>query len=320
MPNRGVVVKPLRAGEPSGQPLRDRAYLSPRFPKGIKRNELRLQTPEIQRETILIWFLRNYERPRGSYFGFSQASEASPAEAEAHVLDGVISLDRGLLLDGGVKFDGSARFDGATPELRDVEVGGFGQAPFYDGGEAVGFLDAEFTGWIRSDVLNGVAEDLPGQWVPKQDMLVPLPGAGAEELRSALARILDEFDSEIRQAPTQVVHRWDNRPPESERLPDEVPVLAREERNRVLRATSEMRMALLSGDYSLATELWQDVPPVLATLTAFVQEQATALVEDLRKGLASAARLAVLAGIGWAFGLLDYAEAISAVLKALHLH
>jgi len=326
MPNRGVVVKPLRAGDPLGQPLQDRAYLTPRFPEGIKRNELRLQTPEIQRETILIWFLLNYERPRGRYIGFRQASGASPAEPKAHVLDGGIPLDRGFLLDGGVRFDGSARFDGgarfdgSAPELRDVEVGGFDQAAFYDVGEAVGFLDAEFTVWVGSDVLNGVAEALSGQWVPKQDVLVPPTGAGAEELRSALARILDEFDTEIRHMPVRAVDRWHNQPPEPDRLSDEVPVLGPEERDRVLRATSEMRMAVLSEDYSLATVLWQGVAPALATVSAFVQEQALALVGDIRKVLASAARLVVLAGIAWAFGLLDHAEAISAVMKALHLH
>lgn len=69
---------------------------------------------------------------------------------------------------------------------------------------------------------------------------------------------------------------------------------------------------------------WPSFPRTTAGRVPFgrpslAQEQAKALVDDARKELASATRLAVLAAIPWALGILTGAEAISAVLKALHL-
>jgi len=61
MPNRGIVSAPLRFGESFGQPFGDRAYVTSRFPGGIKKGDLLQQKSAIQRETILFWFLRNYE-------------------------------------------------------------------------------------------------------------------------------------------------------------------------------------------------------------------------------------------------------------------
>ena len=122
----------------------------------------------------------------------------------------------------------------------------------------------------------------------------------------------------MRSVPAREVNRWDNQPPE--RLPDEVLVLAPEESEEVLRATADMRLAVVSDNYSLAAELWNLALPVLAKVNAFAQEQAKAFVDDVRKHLASAARLALLAALAWAFGVLGQGEAITAVLKALHLH
>ncbi len=302
MPNRGVVIKPLRAGEPFGQPLRDRAYRTPRFPDGVKRNELRWQPPEIRRETMLIWFLRNYEPPRGPYFGFGEAG--APARQP-------------LTFDGTVTFDGSARYDGLKPSSQDVQIAGFDQAPFYDGGTPDVFLQAEFAEWIDADILGEVAEALPGQWVLKPEIRLPAADASAEELRAALGNFLVDFDRSVGELPTPEVERWHNDPPE--RLPNELPVLAPQERERLLRATADIRLAVDSQDYSRAGAFWEAVAPALAKVAAYVLRQADAFVGIVNKTVAAGIGVAILAGLAWAVGLLEKAEAISALLKALHL-
>ena len=316
MPSRGVVVKPLRAGEPFGQPFQDRAYITPRFPEGIKRNELRSQPAGVQRETILIWFLHNYERPRGPYFGFGGASQ--PTRQSLSFGGQPLSFDsQPLSYDGNVTLDGTAPFDGIKPGQQPIQVAGFGQAPFYDGGTADGFLAAEFAAWVRTEALNDVSEALPGQWVLKPDVRILGPGIGAEKLRSALGQLLDEFDAQFREVPTSHGQRWHNGPPE--RLPDEIPMLAPEERDRVLRATADMRLALASRDYSRAGALWDAVSPVLGKVGTYVLKQADAFVGTVNKTVAAGVGFAVLAGLAMAVGLLDRAAAVNAILKALHL-
>ncbi len=310
MPNRGVVVKPLRAGEPFGQPFQDRAYITPRFPEGIKRNELRLQLTKIQRETILIWFLHNYERPRGPYFGFGEASQ--PARQSLSFDGQPLGFDSQPL-----SYDATVSFDGLKPGQQPIQVTGFDQAPFYDGGTVDGFLAAEFAAWVRTETLNDVAEALPGQWVLKPDMRLLAPGIGAEELRSALGQLLDEFDAQFRQVPPSHGQRWHNEPPE--RLPDELLVLAPDERNYVLRATADMRLALASRDYSRAGALWDTVSPVLGKVGAYVLKQTDTFVGTANKTVAAGVGLAILAGLATAIGFLDRATAINAILKALHL-
>lgn len=320
MPNRGVVVQPLRAGEPVGQPFQDRAYVTPRFPDGVKRNQLRWQPLEIQLETILIWFLRNFERLRGPYFGFEEAS-AAPLTADSIrvTADGTqATADGSLTFDGSVSYDGTARFDGRMPGTEELEVAGFDQAPFYDGGSADKFLREELADSVDFEILADVAEGLPGQWVPKPDLAMPPAGASVDELRAALLWLLDGFDADIRELPSRDVDRWHNQPPEH--LPDELLVLAPEERGEVLRVTADMRLAVASKDYRMADALWDAVAPALAKVAAYVGKQADAFVSTVNKTVAMGVGLAILAGIAIWGGILDKAEAISAVLKALHLH
>ena len=300
MPNRGVVIKPRRTGEPFGQPFQDRAYQTPRFPDGVKRNELHWQPPEIRRETMLIWFLRNYERPRGPYFGFEEAG--APTREP-------------LTFDGTGTFDGRARHDGLKPSSQNLQIAGFDQAPFYDGATADVFLRAEFAEWVDVDILGEVAGALPGQWVLKPEIRFPTVDASVEGLRSALGSFLEDFDTNVGELPTPDIERWDNNPPE--RLPDEFPVFAPEERERVLRATAGMRLAVDSQNYSRAGALWEAVAPTLAKMAAYVLRQADTFVGTVSKTVARGVGAAILAGLAWAVGLLEKAETISALLKAL---
>lgn len=52
-PDRGVVLTPLAVGDPVDLPLVDRAYVTSRFPEGIRRGVLAWESPGIQRHTAL---------------------------------------------------------------------------------------------------------------------------------------------------------------------------------------------------------------------------------------------------------------------------
>ena len=102
-PSRRVVVKGLAAGEGVAKPLSERAYVTSRVPRGIKGSDLPWVDGAIRRETILIWFLANFEPARGTFFGFAEAQADGP---------GVQPATDGPTFDGTHQYDGSLTFDG----------------------------------------------------------------------------------------------------------------------------------------------------------------------------------------------------------------
>jgi len=297
LPNRGVIAAPMRAGDPVDLPLVDRAYLTSRFPGGIRRGELAWQPLEIQRHTALTWFVRNYEPARGTFFGFAEAS--SPE----------IST-----FDGSARFNGSIRY--GAPENPDLRVAGFDQAPFFNGGMADDLLRTEFEDSVDQGVLADLASALPGLWRPRTDLPL-IPGTSIDDLRAVLARELDEFDAGIRKLPTVSRGRWDNDPPV--RLPDESAAIEPEERDGILRATADMRLAVVSKDYSTAAAIWEAVQPSVLKVAAYLARKLDSMIDAAVKVVGVGLGTVALVGILIACGVLDGAEAISPTLKALHL-
>ena len=72
-PTRGVIVKYISANDEADLSLEELAYRTPRLPDGIWRNELTKASEVVQRETMLIWFLANYERTQEIFFEFAEA-------------------------------------------------------------------------------------------------------------------------------------------------------------------------------------------------------------------------------------------------------
>jgi hypothetical protein len=70
----GKVWLPLTADEAPDRPLAEWGYRTPRFPNGIKGGDLVEATPDIQRETMIVWFLTNNVPASGPYFGFAEAT------------------------------------------------------------------------------------------------------------------------------------------------------------------------------------------------------------------------------------------------------
>lgn len=215
-------------------------------------------------------------------------------------------------------FDASASF--GSPQNLEIRTAGFNQAPFFDGGTADRFLNTEFSGGASEVVLSEVALALPGMWMPRSPPQPPAFGASAQERMAALAWLLDAYDEGIRELATVTRGRWDNHPPEAERLPDESAVLELEERDSVLRATADMRLALTSENYSEAGVLWDGVQPVIAKVASYVAGKLDSALNAAVKIIGGGLGAAVLVAILVAVGVLAKADAITALLKALHLN
>jgi len=274
--------------------LNDRVYITPRFPDGIKRDQLRWRPPAIQIQTILSWFTRNYEQPRGPYFGLAVAIGTEP---KVSGIDDPVAGVTGTF-DGTLEFDSNAQFITVQDDAQVRTVSLLGEAPLCDGGTSDTFLAAELAEALDEGILVYMAKALPGQWVPMTDSMSILSGAESEDLRTGSVRLLDELDHDLRSVPERNVDRWDNGPPE--KLPDDSPIVALEEREIVLRATADMRIALSSKDFSRANERWDIASAVLAKVTGALVEE---IAEDFKKKLASAMFLMLSVATLWTFGI-----------------
>lgn len=217
MPNRGIVSAPLRFGESFGQPFGDRAYVTSRFPGGIKKGALLQQKSAIQRETILFWFLRNYE----------PGTEPEPSPVLGNI--------RGRLPYLSL----NPRTDPPTAYAFAISYAVAGKADL--------LVKQEFDFAFREDRLLEFATVLPGWWTLKPGPDLPTSGT-REELRATLLSLLDEFDEGIRDLPGSRYSRWHNGPPEN--LDDGQAALTAEETDTTLRASANMRLAMASDDFS----------------------------------------------------------------------
>ena len=101
----GVFWRMFRTGDPTGLPLAERAYRTPRYPEGIRASFLRDASPAIQKETVLFWFwanLKPYALTGGPYFGYNGSGgggygQGVYALAPARAIDAIKSEFDGIL-------------------------------------------------------------------------------------------------------------------------------------------------------------------------------------------------------------------------------
>jgi hypothetical protein len=97
--SRGKVWRNLSAGEPTGRPLSEWAYVTPRFLSGIKASDLATNADvNVQRETALFWFWSNFKpydlSKGGPYFGFAPRPGSPPDPQIAGFGQGVFAPGR----------------------------------------------------------------------------------------------------------------------------------------------------------------------------------------------------------------------------------
>jgi hypothetical protein len=316
---RGVIVTYISADDPADFPLEELAYRTPRFPDGIRGSELARASEVVQRETTLIWFLANYERPQGPFFEFAEAQadklNAQPSASDA-THDGMRRRGGSLTFRGEPVTFKSERvtFDG-----EDLNTFGFGQGPFFSGGDASGFIRAEFGGVLDEVVLSQISEALPGQWVLRQDN-APVPGSTEAEMRQRLAAAIEHFAEAVHNMPASRPSRLDNHPPEAinDETDDEVlGGLTVQERNGALRATESMRAALSSYDYDMLARTWETVAPTVRRVSAAIARYADIYFMRLASGKADLTAAAIPGLLLHATGIINAHEAIGLSLKVL---
>ena len=147
--SRGKVWRRFVAGEAFGRPFAEWAYRTPRYPQGIKGSDLTSATPEIQRETMVVWFRADYVPATGPYFGFS-----GPTPPQIIGPLGTVPL-------------------GSGPPIGGIEIVGFGQGPFFNDGRALDLFKREFAECVSEPVILEVAELFDGLWqrMPSEPLL-----------------------------------------------------------------------------------------------------------------------------------------------------
>jgi hypothetical protein len=325
---RGKIYRSLTAGEPVGRPLAEWAYLTPSHPKGIKGTDLKIADAAVQRETLLVWFLQNYTPETGPVFGFADA--AHPPRPAAGTLNSAplnTTALNGSLPGGSPR---TSRPDGARgfganfgSDWGGARVAGFGQAPFSSGSPAIDLLKAEFSNLVADTTLATVSGVLPGLWVPRPEDFSLDGHPPQAELSSALSAILDEIDRLVGALPLKPAGRDHNRSPlglvELEGLPDEFLPVTANEREIVLRATADVRLALTSEDPSALSIAWQEALPALKKIGEFVTSQVRMLYADgpaattLRTGMAGLA----ISLIAMELNLINQTGAASIIVAAI---
>jgi len=299
-PSRGKVYLPLGVGESVGLPLSEWAYRTPSHPQGLKGSGLRDADPTAQREVMLVWFLQNFIPETGPVFGFAEA--AAPPEPTP-------------IGSGYGKNYGNA--------FGQVEIGGWDQAPFSTGVPALDLLTAEFVALVDDVMLATVSGVVPGLWVSKPHDLSPDADQTLAELSSTLLALLDKIDGIVRGLPVKSVGRGHNRSPEGlvdiEGLPDELHPVTVQERDTVLRATADVRLAMSSHDQSALSIAWQATLSALEKIGKAVTSQIRMLYADgpaataLRTGAAGLA----ISLVGMELNLINQAGAAGIIVAAI---
>jgi hypothetical protein len=105
------------------------------MPIGIKGSDLSLATPQVQRETMVTWFIANHVKAEGPYFGFA---EAAPIRSNGPL--------------------------NTYPLNEAANVVGFGQGPFFNGGRSPELLTGEFGEFVQKAMIMEVAALFDGLW------------------------------------------------------------------------------------------------------------------------------------------------------------
>lgn len=289
----------LAVGTPVGVPLAEWAYVTPRFPDGISQSALQDASPEVQRETAIVWFSLNlepYALGGGPYFGFARANAEGQSSQTANALVG------GPLLNAvpvnaapyGSQPYAAAPYAGAQPR-----IAGFNQAVWAPARlDAAAVLSGEFGAILPESVIVEVAHDLPGQWMWRQrPPLRPVDPAEltadrAELGANILARLdaLEEALRDLRPAPGEIGH---NRPPEGFGLPPE-------DDREVQAVISRARTALASEGETSGAELQaaaDDFKPVAVKFGEWALGQLNTFITEANKSVAQGAGKALVAWI-----------------------
>jgi hypothetical protein len=273
--SRGKVWLHMVAGEALGRPLAEWAYRTPRYPRGVKASDLSDATPGIQRETMVVWFLANHVPAKGPYFGFSGPTPRHSPNS--------------------------------IPLAQSIEVAGFNQAPFFSGGLAPDLLKTEFAEFVRQPVILEVAGLFDGLWqhLPPEP-IVDFEKQTPEEQKTTLVSILDELTKTVRNmvpAHGQIGH---NGPPST---------ITDEETHIVLRATAEVRLAVLSSDYDAAHLVWESISPIVKKIGNSIAKQVDNYCTKFGSTFGVTSAFMAAGVIGYELGFWDKAEAISAMLE-----
>jgi len=286
--SRTKIYLPLRTGDPVGRSLREWAYMTPRFPKGIKGSNLLSASLEVQRETMIVWFLANHVPAEGKFFGFAGAAP-------------IRALNTSPL--------------NTTPFNGGIEIVGFDQGPFFTGGTPIDLLKAEFKEFVQEPALLEVAGLFEGLWQSLPgDTYHDIEKQTHEDRVASLVAALDDFSHAVRKLPPEHGGIGHNRPPE------DVPTITENEKEIVLRATAETRISVLSSDYPAASLAWEAISPIVQRIGNGVAKQVENLCTKFTNTLGATGALIAAGYITHALGIWTKAEAISAMLElAKHL-
>jgi hypothetical protein len=223
----------MDTNEALGRPLAEWAYRTPQFPRGIKGSDILYATPKIQRETMVTWFLANHLLANGPYFGFSV-----PGPKRTIGPLNTFPLNSMALNES-------------------IEVVGFGQGPFFNGGQSFDLLKAEFSEFVPEPVILEIAGLFEGLWERRlPEPIVNFEKQTPEETIAALIAGLDELIETVQKMLPMHGGIGHNGPPP----------ITEDEKRIVLRATAETRLAALSSDYDAAHLAWETISPIIKKL------------------------------------------------------
>jgi hypothetical protein len=284
--SRGKVWVHMVAGETVGRPLAEWAYRTPRFPQGIKGSALPDANSEIQRETMVVWFLANHVPATGPYFGFSGPT---PKQTIGPL---------------------NTYPPNSMPLNQSIPILGFGQAPFFNGGQSPDLLKAEFSEFLPEPVILEVAGLFEGLWERRPpEPVIDFEKQTPEERTVTLVTILDEL--------TEAVHKM--LPTHGGIGHNGPPPMTEDETRIVLRATAETRLAVLSSDYDAARLAWASISPIIKRLGNSIAKQVDNYLTKFGSTLAVTNALMVTGYIGYELGFWNKAQAISAMLEVAKL-
>ncbi len=285
--SRGKVWLHMVAGEAVGRPLAEWGYRTPRFPQGIKGSALSDAASEVQRETMVVWFLANHVPATEPYFGFGETQPTRRVGA----------------------FNTTAL--NTTPLNGNIEIADLGQAPFFSGGRSPDLLKAEFSECLPEPTILEVAELFEGLWERRPpEPLIDFERNTPEERAATLVAILDELtDTAHKMLPTHGGIGHNGPPPMTE-----------DERRIVLQVSAETKLAVLSSDYDAAHLAWESLSPIVKRIGSSITKQVDKYCTKFTSTLAVTSALMATGYIGYELGFWNKAQAISTMLEiAKHL-
>jgi hypothetical protein len=235
-----------------GDSFSEVAYITPRYPSGIRSSDLKQVDQIYQRATALWWFYLNLERydlsKGGPYFGFAEARGISPIGA----------APIGTEVIGG----------------RQV-IAGFDQGTFAPGRlQAATVLQEEFANALSPEIMEQLDQILPGYWMWKKPTSRPAGSpANLAEVLAALASVLEALSDAMNALvlPPAYGGIGHNNPP------DAIP-LTEQERDEIVADIVKVRTATESGVGDTPSKIilaWEKTSPKLAAIGQWFLDRVT---------------------------------------------